>query len=1155
MSSTQPHNALGPLSLQGQEFYGEDDLAASLRLQITQTHTVESFSAAIDILQDALIVVPHVADKRSVDRLTEGWYVHRLGSYFYRRSLQTSSAEDLDTGIRHMQQSIALTEKVIYHPKLRTWLIALAQALGTRYERGGDMKDCDEGIEFIERSIFINNGEDDEQLFKARAMLAIAHQNRYQLTGSTADLTRTLNYLHMALENPCGSNTDIAVVYLRLGGVYIQMIDCDGDLSVLNLSLENHIQGIQLIPMDDPRRLIGLHGLADCYQRRYQFLDNKEDLFEADAILEEIHNSKSPRHPHPLGYVLVYANVKLKIFKNSGNLSVLDEATSLLQNAISEDQGLQEAVFSEAKLLLLNILSERYWFTKTLADLEAALKIARQTIADLPISYTRRDRILYSLSLLLKYRFYRLKQLIDYNESIEILHDLIDKTARDPLEKVRNVQYRRQLAQSIFIKCAFLSDSGSLLDDDSGHSEMMGAIEIMKEAIADTPETHPVGKFDNHLMLTWLYRAMFRFFSEEMYLDKAIVELQMAELCIPNGDQSVAVLHENFRSTYGERYAAWGQESDLNMFISSGQQTATYEANLHNKYGVHVEMSQLLIAHGRLEEGFQCLESAIGLMPFLIRSSGTKGDHEYRLIKAKNEGMTLARYTSDGKSDESLEVWLSPALGICELALSLGLELGKPVDSLLSLVECGRGIIATNILPYQEALVSGDLYSDCPELFEEFVKRRKAATDATSSGAELDDSGVLARVAKNNAVRDLDEILQTIRALDGYERFLLPPESAAEYSQLSKDCGGPLVFLSASERSAHAIIITGGGIRAFDLPELALQEAVERVELLKKKVLKGSLRTLFSRSKKLQEILCWLWKTTVRPVLEGLGFLKESHRGESLPRIWWIPGGIMANFPIHVACERSDHGVFTYVVSSYGTTLKTLSLSQKRNHAKEINRQEAERDFYLLAGMMKTPGLSDLPQVDAELDSIERSIANVAESVRVDCPTKDTIIDLLPVCSHAHFACHGISDPESPSNSGILLQHGTELEESDRLTVKDISEIDAEVGRWESVFLSVCSSANVAAEELIEEGMHLASEFQMLGFCNVIATLWPVNDDVSKEVAVRFYEALAKRYGDSGGNRVPKGCYAEVLQNVMAEIRRDSPGNVLQWAPFVHFGV
>jgi len=1154
MSYTQPHNALGRLSLQGQELYGEDDLVASLRLQIKQTPTVESFSAAIDIIQDALLAVPHTADERSVDRLTEGWYVYRLGSYFYRRSLQTSSAEDLDTGIRHMQQSIALTEKVIYHPELRTWLIALAHAMGTRYERGGDMKDCDEGIEFIERSIFINNGEDDEQLFKARGMLAIAHQNRYQLTGSTAALTQALNYLHMALENPCGSNTDIAAVYLRLGGAYMQKLDCDGDSSVLNPSLESHMQGIQLIPMDDPRRPIALHGLADCYQRRYQFLDNKEDLFEADAILEEIHSSKSPKHPHPLGYVLVYANVKLKIFQNSGDLSVLDEATSLLQNAISEDQGLQEAIFSEAKLLLLNILSERYSFTKTLADLEAALKIARQTIADLPISYTRRDRILYSLSLLLKYRFYRLQQLIDYNESVEILHGLIDKTARDPLEKIRNIQYRRQLAHSISVKCAFLLDSGSLFEDDNSHSEMMGAIEIMKEVIADTPETHSIWKFNNHLILVQLYRIM-EHFSEETYLDETIVELQRAELCVPNDDQCVALVHQNFRAIYGDRYAAWEQESDLNMFISSGQKAITYETNLHRKYGVYVEMSQLLITHDRLEEGFQCLESAIGLMPFLVRSSGTRDDHENRLIAAKGEGMTLARYTSDGNSDESLEVWLSPALGICELALSLGLELGKPVDGLLSLVECGRGIIATNILPYQEALVSGDLHSDCPELFEEFVKRRKAAADATPSGTEFDDSGVLARVAKNNAVRDLDEILQSIRALDGYKRFLLPPESAAEYSQLSKDCGGPLVFLSASERSAHAIIITGGGIRAFDLPALALQEAVERVELLKNKVLKGSLRTLFSRSKKLQEILCWLWKTTVRPVLEELGFLKEANRGKSLPRIWWIPGGIMANFPIHVACERSDHGVFTYVVSSYGTTLKALSLSQKRNHAKEINRQEVERDFYLLAGMMKTPGLSDLPQVDAELDSIERSIANVAESVRVDCPTKDTIIDVLPVCSHVHFACHGVSDPESPSNSGIILQHGTELEESDRLTVKDISEIDAEAGRWESVFLSVCSSANVAAEELIEEGMHLASEFQMLGFCNVIATLWSVNDDVSKEVAVRFYEALAKRYGDSGGNRVPKGCYAEVLQNVMAEIRRDSPGNVLQWAPFVHFGM
>ena len=106
-----------------------------------------------------------------------------------------------------------------------------------------------------------------------------------------------------------------------------------------------------------------------------------------------------------------------------------------MQNAISEDQGLRTSTPSEAKLLLLNILAERYLFTKTLADLEAALKIARQTIADLPIFYTPRDRILYCLRLLLKYRFYRLQQLVDYNESVEILRDLIGKTARDPLEK------------------------------------------------------------------------------------------------------------------------------------------------------------------------------------------------------------------------------------------------------------------------------------------------------------------------------------------------------------------------------------------------------------------------------------------------------------------------------------------------------------------------------------------------------------------------------------------------------------------------------------------------------------------------------------------------------------------------------------------------
>ena len=42
----------------------------------------------------------------------------------------------------------------------------------------------------------------------------------------------------MALENPCGSNTDIAGAYVRLGGAYMQKLDCDGDSSVLNPSLE-----------------------------------------------------------------------------------------------------------------------------------------------------------------------------------------------------------------------------------------------------------------------------------------------------------------------------------------------------------------------------------------------------------------------------------------------------------------------------------------------------------------------------------------------------------------------------------------------------------------------------------------------------------------------------------------------------------------------------------------------------------------------------------------------------------------------------------------------------------------------------------------------------------------------------------------------------
>lgn len=85
---------------------------------------------------------------------------------------------------------------------------------------------------------------------------------------------------------------------------------------------------------------------------------------------------------------------------------------------------------------------------------------------------------------------------------------------------------------------------------------MMEAIEIMKEAIANTPETYTIWKLNNRLVLTRLYWIMARYFSEGMYLNEAIVELQRAELCIPNDDRSVALLHQNFGAIYGERYAA-----------------------------------------------------------------------------------------------------------------------------------------------------------------------------------------------------------------------------------------------------------------------------------------------------------------------------------------------------------------------------------------------------------------------------------------------------------------------------------------------------------------------------------------------------------------------------------------------------------------------
>ena len=116
------------------------------------------------------------------------------------------------------------------------------------------------------------------------------------------------------------------------------------------------------------------------------------------------------------------------------------------------------------------------------------------------------------------------------------------------------------------------------------------------------------------------------------------------------------------------------------------------------------------------------------------------------------------------------------------------------------------------------------------------------------------------------------------------------------------------------------------------------------------------------------------------------------------------------------------------------------------------------------------------------------------------------VLDNLSSCNIAHFACHGVSMLKNTCNSHLLLPGPGETE-ADLLRIEELANRNLE--RSMLAYLSACHTANYTSETLLDEGIHIASAFQLAGFPHVIGTLWEASDLKAREVATEFYKTFS----------------------------------------------
>jgi len=201
-------------------------------------------------------------------------------------------------------------------------------------------------------------------------------------------------------------------------------------------------------------------------------------------------------------------------------------------------------------------------------------------------------------------------------------------------------------------------------------------------------------------------------------------------------------------------------------------------------------------------------------------------------------------------------------------------------------------------------------------------------------------------------------------------------------------------------------------------------------------------------------------------------------------------------------------------------------------------------DFRILAvPQPPSDGQSRLPGVHTELKHIRAVIRNSrAQTTLLESSvgTVEEVLGLMKDADWVHFACHGVQDGESPSNSGLCLADERRLKLSDMISLSR--------PRGGLAFLSACQTA-MGDKRLSDEAVHIAAGTLFAGYGGVIATMWSISDRVAPCVAKDVYEELFRTSARPDYQEA-----ARALHNAVGRLR-DNNASFVEWVPFIHVGL
>ena len=272
--------------------------------------------------------------------------------------------------------------------------------------------------------------------------------------------------------------------------------------------------------------------------------------------------------------------------------------------------------------------------------------------------------------------------------------------------------------------------------------------------------------------------------------------------------------------------------------------------------------------------------------------------------------------------------------------------------------------------------------------------------------------------------------------------------------------------------------------------------------------------------------LTGLYDTLIAPVEADIAPVKV---------IAFIPNGLLYYLPMQALAKKNASGEIRYLIED--KQIVYLTAADVMNAVQPPDEEKA-RDGMLAFG---NPTGANLPSAEEEVKGIAQVFPSTEVLFGPDVTKKALGVEEKLSKRIVHFATHGILNASAPLESYIQLA-ASDSPDLSHLTLGEIGGLP--FNKVDLVTLSACETAVGNKEPDGGEVTTLAHAFSSAGATTVLASLWSVGDESTKEFMVEFYRQLA-----SGASK------AAALQSAQIKLLKSAKfSRPLYWAPFVLMG-